>query len=190
VIVSTCGPCVILPLNSQTVPNMSRRSRSREVALQILFQDDLNPCDPHEDALPFLKQRLKNADDLLNFSIELVDGVRGHQSELDSILENLTDHWSVSRMATADRNILRLAVFEMLFLKTSHRIAMNEAIELAKRFGSAQSSQFINGVLDRVWQEKGEKIVSTEQSVKKDGETQKPGDAPLNEAPNNPNRFD
>ena len=168
---------------------MSRRSRSREVALQILFQDDLNPCDPRDDALPLLKQRLKNADDLLSFSVELIDGVRGHQSELDSILENLTDHWSVSRMATADRNILRLAVFEMLFLKTSHRIAMNEAIELAKRFGSAQSSQFINGVLDRVWQEKGQGIVAAEQPVEKVTETQKPGDTPLNDIPNNPNHF-
>ena len=168
---------------------MSRRSRSREVALQILFQDDLNPCDPRGDALPFLKQRLKNADDLLSFSVELIDGVRGHQSELDSILENLADHWSVSRMATADRNILRLAVFEMLFLKTSHRIAMDEAIELAKRFGSAQSSQFINGVLDRVWQEKGQEIVVAEQPGEKDTETQKPGNTPLNDTPNNPNHF-
>ncbi len=74
-------------------------------------------------------------------------------------------------MATADRNILRLAVFEMLFLKTSHRIAMDEAIELAKRFGSAQSSQFINGVLDRVWQEKGQEIVASEEPVEKDTET-------------------
>ena len=57
-------------------------------------------------------------------------------------------------MATADRNILRLGVFEMLLLKTPHRIAIDEAIELAKRFGGAQSSQFINGVLDRVWHEK------------------------------------
>ena len=83
-----------------------------------------------------------------------MDGVRKFHADLDSILENLAEHWSVCRMATADRNILRLAVFEMLFLKTPHRVAIDEAIELAKRFGGAQSPRFINGVLDRVWQEK------------------------------------
>ena len=134
---------------------MSRRSRSREVALQVLFQDDLNPCDPPTDAAPFLKQRLgKNSSELFDFSLSLVDGVRMHHAKLDSTIESLAEHWSVARMATADRNILRLGVFEMLFLKTPHRIAIDEAIELAKRFGGAQSSQFINGVLDRVWHEK------------------------------------
>ncbi|MEC7500185.1 MAG: transcription antitermination factor NusB [Planctomycetota bacterium] len=134
---------------------MSRRSRAREVALQVLFQDDLNPCDPHTDAAPFLKQRLgKNSPELFDFSLSLVDGVRKHHAELDGIIESLAAHWSVARMATADRNILRLGVFEMLLLKTPHRIAIDEAIELAKRFGGAQSSQFINGVLDRVWHEK------------------------------------
>jgi N utilization substance protein B len=168
---------------------MSRRSRSREVALQVLFQDDLNPCDPHGDAFPFLKQRL-NADDLLNFSVELIDGVRQHQSELDSLLENLAEHWSVSRMATADRNILRLAAFEMLFLKTPHRIAMDEAIELAKRFGSSQSSQFINGILDRVWQEKGtpESNPAEQHLTENNPENQESGSAPSKNTQTNSDR--
>jgi N utilization substance protein B len=168
---------------------MSRRSRSREVALQVLFQDDLNPCDPHGDASPFLKQRL-NAEDLLNFSVELIDGVRQHQSELDSILENLTEHWSVSRMATADRNILRLAVFEMLFHKTPHRIAMDEAIKLAKRFGSSRSSQFINGILDRVWQEKGtqESSPAEQPLTENDPENQELGSTPSKNTQTNSDR--
>ena len=158
---------------------MSRRSRSREVALQVLFQDDLNPCDPPNDALPFLKQRLNNAEDLLIFSTELINGVRQHQSDLDSTLEALADHWSVHRMATADRNILRLAVFEMLHLQTPHQIVMDEAIELAKRFGSAQSSQFINGILDRVWQEKGcSKMDVDEHQLKKTALNDSPTDPP------------
>ena len=131
---------------------MSRRSRSRAVALQILFQDDLNPCNPPADAEPFLKQRL-HADDLVSFSRDLVEGVRRHRIEIDKLLEPLAEHWSVSRMATADRNILRLATFEIIYLETPYRIAIDEGIELAKRFGSSQSAQFINGVLDRVWQE-------------------------------------
>ena len=133
---------------------MSLRSRSREVALQILFQDDLNPCVPHRDTGLFLQQRLGNSAELRDFSATLVEGVREHRAELDGTLESLAEHWSITRMATADRNILRLAVFEMLFLGTPHQVAIDEAIELAKRFGGAESSRFINGVLDRVWHEK------------------------------------
>ncbi len=141
---------------------MSRRSRSRAVALQILFQDDLNPCDPPADAEPFLNQRLQ-ADDLICFSRDLVQGVREHRNDLDGILEPLAEHWSLSRMATADRNILRLAAFEMLYLRTPYQIAIDEGIELAKRFGTAQSSQFINGILDRVWQENAHRSESGKQ---------------------------
>ena len=163
---------------------MSRRSRSREVALQILFQDDLNPSDPHMDAGPFLQRRLGNTIGLLDFSASLVDGVRQRQAELDVILESLAEHWSVTRMATADRNILRLAVFEMLFLKTPHRVAIDEAIELAKRFGGAQSSRFINGVLDRVWQEKGSEI--TADSAAKEDEETKQINNPMSDGPPDP----
>lgn len=150
---------------------MSRRSRSREVALQVLFQDDLNPCDPPMDATPFLKRRLGNSSELFDFSVALVDGVRLYHAKLDGILESLAEHWSVARMATADRNILRLGVFEMLILKTPHRVAIDEAIELAKRFGGAQSSQFINGVLDRVWHEK-KSAISVNSDAKEEDSTE------------------
>jgi len=168
---------------------MSRRSRSREVALQILFQDDLNPADPPNDALPFLRQRL-NQEDLLTFSAELISGVRQHRAALDNILANFTEHWSVSRMATTDRNILRLAAFEMLFLKTPHRIAMDEAIELSKRFGTSQSSQFINGILDRVWREAGDasQNESASPATEVEPEGQKPSDPPAEESQTHSNR--
>ena len=128
---------------------MSRRSRSREVALQVLFEDDLNPVDPRADPSAFLHRRLKGAD-LVDFSNSLIGGVRQHRDELDSILETSAENWTVSRMATTDRNVLRLAAFEILYLKTAGPVVIDEAVELAKRFGSAQSSQFVNGILDRV----------------------------------------
>ena len=131
-------------------PNrMSRRSRSREVALQVLFEDDLNPVDPRADPSAFLHRRLKGAA-LVDFSNSLIGGVRQHRDELDSILETSAENWTVSRMATTDRNVLRLAAFEILYLKTAGPVVIDEAVELAKRFGSAQSSQFVNGILDRV----------------------------------------
>ncbi|HVX11391.1 MAG TPA: transcription antitermination factor NusB [Pirellulales bacterium] len=127
---------------------MSRRSRAREVALQVLFQDDLNPGGNPGQADQFLRGRLKN-DELVTFAQSLVAGVRRNRSELDQLLDRTADNWSLSRMATTDRNVLRLGAYEILYSDTPARVAINEAVELAKRFGSGQSAQFVNGILDR-----------------------------------------
>jgi len=131
---------------------MSRRSRAREVALQVLFQDDLNPTDPLPDARPFLQQRLSSAN-LIDLATELVVGVRCKRSELDQMLQSVADNWTVSRMAVTDRNVLRLGAFELLHTETPDRVAVDEAVELAKRFGSAQSAPFVNGILDQLFKE-------------------------------------
>ncbi len=128
---------------------MARRSRAREVALQVLFQDDFQPgVNPHE-ADGFLQGRLKKPE-LIEFGRSLVSGVRRNRAELDELLGQTADNWSLSRMAATDRNILRLGAFEILFGDTPDRVAINEAVELAKRFGSAHSAQFVNGILDRL----------------------------------------
>ncbi|MDA7978998.1 MAG: transcription antitermination factor NusB [Pirellulales bacterium] len=128
---------------------MARRSRAREVALQVLFQDDFQPgVNPHE-ADVFLQARLKKSE-LIEFGRSLVSGVRRNRPELDSLLSATADNWSLARMAATDRNILRLGAFEILFGDTPDRVAINEAVELAKRFGSAHSAQFVNGILDRL----------------------------------------
>ncbi len=127
---------------------MSRRSRAREVALQVLYQDDLNPGNNPGEADRFLQQRLKN-DELISLARSLVSGVRRNRSELDEMLANIADNWSLGRMAATDRNVLRLGAYEILFFGTPDRVAINEAVELAKRFGSAHSAQFVNGILDR-----------------------------------------
>jgi N utilization substance protein B len=128
---------------------MARRSRAREVALQVLYQDDLNP--QHNPAVSdrFLRSRLR-APELTEFARGLVSGVRRHREQLDTLLADTAEHWSLGRMAATDRNVLRLGAFEILYSETPDRVAINEAVELAKRFGSKQSAQFVNGILDRL----------------------------------------
>lgn len=127
---------------------MSRRSRAREVALQILFEDDVNPRATVEATKRFVSGRL-NSPDLEEFCMSLILGVRRNQSELDALLSKTADNWSLPRMAATDRNVLRLGAYEILYTETPDRAAINEAVELAKRFGSSQSAQFVNGILDK-----------------------------------------
>ena len=127
---------------------MARRSRAREVALQVLFQDDLNPRhDPHKDE-EFIRARL-HWPELVDLARTLVSGVRRNRQELDELVGRTADNWSLHRMAVTDRNVLRLGAFEILYTETPDPVAINEAVELAKRFGSKQSAQFVNGILDR-----------------------------------------
>ena len=128
---------------------MSRRSRAREVALQALFQEDLNPRESQEQIAPFLASRLQD-EELRDFAKSLVLGVLRNQAELDALLESKADNWSLGRMAATDRSVLRLGAFEIRYADTPDRVAIDEAVELAKRFGSAQSSQFVNGILDKL----------------------------------------
>lgn len=127
---------------------MSRRSRAREVALQILFEDDVNPRASVADMKSFVHGRL-NSPELEDFCMSLILGVRRNQGELDQLLSKTADNWSLSRMAATDRNVLRLGAYEILYTDTPNRAAINEAVELAKRFGSAQSAPFVNGILDK-----------------------------------------
>lgn len=127
---------------------MPRRSRAREVILQVLYRFDLNPDrDPHEDA-KFLATRLHHQEELVAFATALLNGVLRNRDELDQLLNARAENWSLSRMAATDRNVLRMGAYEILFTETPGRVAINEAVELARRFGSAQSSQFVNGILD------------------------------------------
>ena len=127
---------------------MTRRSRAREVALQVLFQDDLNPRANPALADQFIGVRLSNPE-LVEFARSLVSGVRRNRGELDALLARTADNWSLDRMASTDRNVLRLGAYEILYAETPDRLAINEAVDLARRYGSAQSSQFVNGILDR-----------------------------------------
>ena len=128
---------------------MASRSRAREVAVQALFQEDLNPRDSQDQLAPFIKARLKD-ESLREFATYLVLGVLRNQGELDTLLSAKANNWSIDRMAATDRAVLRLGAFEIRYADTPAHVAIDEAVELAKRFGSANSSQFVNGILDKL----------------------------------------
>jgi N utilization substance protein B len=117
--------------------------------MQVLYQDDLNPARQAGEEAQFVTSRLQ-APELVEFANSLIGGVRRNRAELDALLEQTADHWSLERMAATDRNVLRLGAYEILYADTPGRVAINEAVELAKRFGSRQSAQFVNGILDRL----------------------------------------
>jgi N utilization substance protein B len=116
--------------------------------LQVLFQDDLNTGGNPAVGDQFLCARLGH-EELIEFARSLVAGVRQNRAELDALLSRTADNWGLERMAATDRNVLRLGAYEILHTDTPDRVAINEAVELAKRFGTAHSAQFVNGILDR-----------------------------------------
>ncbi|MEM8946483.1 MAG: transcription antitermination factor NusB [Planctomycetota bacterium] len=128
---------------------MASRRRAREIALQALFQEDLNPRDSRDQFAPFVQARLQD-NELREFATSLVMGVLRNREELDELLEAKAENWSLSRMAATDRNVMRLGAFEIRYSDTPDLVAIDEAVELAKRFGSKQSSQFVNGILDKL----------------------------------------
>ena len=129
---------------------MTNRSRAREVALQLLFQRDHNPGVDLTAIERFVQDRLADPG-LQTFCRSFYDGVVGHATEIDERLTQAAENWRLPRMAGVDRNVLRLGAFELLFsTETPAGVALNEAIELARRFGSADSPGFVNGVLDQI----------------------------------------
>ncbi|MGC8916208.1 MAG: transcription antitermination factor NusB [Thermoanaerobaculum sp.] len=127
---------------------MGVRRRGRELALQMLYQHELSGASLEEMTVRFeeLEQAPAQARD---FAVALVRGVLAHRDEIDQAVAEQAEHWRLDRMAAVDRNILRLAIFELLFHPdTPPAVVIDEAVELAKRFGSEQSGPFVNGVLD------------------------------------------
>jgi N utilization substance protein B len=127
---------------------MLQRSRAREVVLQMLYQDDQHPQPDIKASEKFVRERLHHHEESVDFALALLWGTRRNRTELDEQLTTSAVNWSLRRMAVTDRNILRLAAFELLHTHTPRSVVINEAIELAKRFGSKSSAQFVNGVLD------------------------------------------
>lgn len=133
---------------------MSRRSRARAIVLQVLYQYDLNPDQPDLVRTRFVNARLSQDEELVKFATRLLDGVRKHRESLDEILAETAENWRVSRMAATDRNVLRLGAYEILHTDTPDRVVINEAIDLAKRYGTDHSAKFVNGVLDKLMKRK------------------------------------
>jgi N utilization substance protein B len=131
---------------------MTRRSRAREVALQLLFQKDQNKVPvPRPAVEQFARGRVPEPE-LTTFALALYDGVLANQVEIDKLVQATAENWRLARMMPADRNVLRLGTYELLHDPEPSPTAavLNEAIELARRYGTADSPGFVNGVLDKI----------------------------------------
>ena len=130
---------------------MTRRTRGREIALQVLYQTEQNPGMPATEIRRFVERRLRGEKKLVEFAEALIAGVESHKPEIDGLISDVAENWRLDRMAAIDRNILRLGAYEMLHCpEVPTKVAINEALELAKRYSTAQSSRFVNGILDRL----------------------------------------
>ncbi|MDY6843762.1 MAG: transcription antitermination factor NusB [Thermodesulfobacteriota bacterium] len=134
---------------------MGERRKAREFALQFLYQSDIDKDKENiENSFNILRKYLEVKEEIGNFSWLLVKGVSDNKETIDSYIQTHSDNWSIKRMPVIDRNILRIAVFELYHCEDiPKRVSMNEAIELGKRFGTEKSSAFINGILDKVARE-------------------------------------
>jgi N utilization substance protein B len=129
---------------------MSIRRRAREIALHVLYQLEMGQEDPRE-ALALTFQHFRPQVKSQEFCARLVGGVWQHREQIDRLIEENSEHWKLARMASVDRNILRIATFELIACPDiPFKATLNEAIELAKKFGSEDSGAFINGILDKI----------------------------------------
>lgn len=129
---------------------MGRRREGREAAVQFLYQADLNRETVDDLLVDFWKIR-EAKPGVREFATHLVRGVALHQAEIDVLIKAATANYELARIAAVDRNILRLAIYEMHHaLDVPPVVAINEAIEVAKRFGTEESGRFVNGILDRI----------------------------------------
>ncbi|MCJ7774461.1 MAG: transcription antitermination factor NusB [Desulfobacterales bacterium] len=137
---------------------MGSRRRARELALQALFYADMNRSDIEKVLESFCSQFTPSKRALPYFT-RLVRGVSQTRTEIDSFIENFADHWKISRISCVDRNIMRIGVYELLYCSDiPSKVAINEAIDIGKKFGAEESGAFINGILDgiRIALSKGE----------------------------------
>jgi N utilization substance protein B len=129
---------------------MGNRRRSRELAMQVLFQIEMNG-DDSEEAVELFCKHFEVSKNAKPFFLRLVNGVKACQDELDRLIERFSDNWKISRMSGVDRNLMRVAVYELLHCEDiPPKVSINEAIDIGRRFGTEQSPAFINGILDSI----------------------------------------
>ena len=129
---------------------MKKRTRSRELALQFLYQLDLRGDDLLGEASQFIRGEERDAE-TASFALRLVQGTFENRPQIDESIQKVAQNWNIPRMAVVDRNVLRLATYELLYCKDiPPKVAINEAIELGKRYSTEKSSAFINGILDKI----------------------------------------
>ncbi len=131
---------------------MGSRRKARECALQMLFAADVSLTPPDELVRTYWAElgEPEIEEPAREFATRLATGTLAHADELDERIRLRAEHWRISRMAIVDRNILRLAVYEFLHEPTPRTVAINEALEIARRFSTYEATQFINGILDAI----------------------------------------
>ena len=132
---------------------MGKRRKARESSLQILFQLEFDTTEPEKVFDSFWKNK-KTTKEIEEHSRWLVDKITSHREDIDNLIQSVSANWRISRMAIVDRNILRIAVCELLYEKSiAPAIVINEAIEIAKKYSSEDGATFVNGILDAVRKE-------------------------------------
>lgn len=127
---------------------MGQRRRSREVALQVLYQVDVLKIDV-EEAVRLFWDNFEAPEEVREFSSMLIEGAWNNREEIDRLIGSCSENWTLERMAKVDKNILRIAVYEFLYCSDiPSKVILNEAIDLGKDYGSENSGPFINGILD------------------------------------------
>jgi len=131
---------------------MGYRRKSRELALQMLFESEFYPEKTLVEQFNDFGVNFKVRSGILDFARTLFFGVKEHESDINKLLEHYSDHWKIHRMSFIDRNIIRLSLYELLFIKDiPPSVSIDEAIEIAKHYGSEDSAAFVNGLLDKIF---------------------------------------
>ena len=132
---------------------MGKRRTARELALKFLYQTEFNSNSPDSELNSFC-DRANVSEEVQIFTQALIKNILFHKKEVDELLEKISANWAPDRMAVIDKNILRLGICELLFDPTTPpKVVINEAVEIAKKFGTEESPEFINGILDKVFKD-------------------------------------
>ena len=132
---------------------MGKRRAARELALKFLYQTEFNSNSPDSELNSFC-ERANVSEEIQDFTQTLIKNIFIHKKEVDGLLKKISANWVPDRMAMIDKNILRLGICELLFDSTTPpKVVINEAVEIAKKFGTEESPDFINGILDKVYKD-------------------------------------
>ena len=165
---------------------MGSRRKARECALQMLFAADVAGTRADELARNFWSELADGEldEDGREFATRLALGALAHVEEVDTRIKSRAEHWRIDRMATVDRNVLRLAVYEFLYEPTPRTVAINEALEVARRFSTYEATQFINGILDAIKRDLDEERPRNEEAGARDAADSSGSE--IGESPENP----
>jgi N utilization substance protein B len=148
-------------------PAMGMRRKGRELAVQALYQLDIRKEALPEALLATFWEQCEAGPRAREFALQLIEGVRGGGPQIDEVITKTSDNWKLDRLSTVDLSVLRVATYELMFSQeVPMNVVLDEAIEVARRFGSTESAVFVNGVLDRIATELGVKPVVVDEAQK------------------------